>query len=126
GIEYPFKAAWQVAEKVGRLFHFHSPSDEGPLRSAVLNFRFSEELAKHIKPAPIIGPAHELAAGIAGAAPRGAAGSGSITINYSPQVIIQDVGSAKDEFVKALRQHADELVRIVESKLARAARLSFT
>jgi hypothetical protein len=126
GAEYPFKAAWNLAKKVGGLFHFHSPPDYGPLREAVLNFRYGEELARHLTPAPIIAPARELAAGIAGAAPRGAAGSGSITINYSPQVIIQGAGSAKDEFVKALRQHADELVRIVRQKLAREARLSFT
>jgi hypothetical protein len=65
GIEYPFEAAWNVAKKVGSLFHFHSPPDIGPLRDAVLNFRFGEALAAQLTPAPLIAPAVTMARSIA-------------------------------------------------------------
>jgi hypothetical protein len=136
GVEYPFKAAWQVAEKVGGLFHFHSPPDYGPLRDAVLNFRFGEELAARIQPAPVVGAASKMAAGIATpvvrAEPTGQASAGragadnTIHIHYSPHINVTGGPSAKDEWVKAARQHADELVRIIRGKLQREARLSFT
>jgi hypothetical protein len=136
GVEYPFKSAWQVAEKVGGLFHFHSPPDEGPLRDAVLNFRFGEELAARMQPAPIVGAASKMATGIVapvvraepiGQASAGRAGAGNtIHIHYSPHINVTGGPSAKDEWVKAARQHADELVRIIRGKLQREARLSFT
>jgi hypothetical protein len=136
GVEYPFKAPWQVAEKVGGLFHFHSPPDYGPLRDAVLNFRFGEELGARIQPAPVVGAASKMAAGIAapvvraeptGQASAGRAGAGNtIHIHYSPHINVTGGPSAKDEWVKAARQHADELVRIIRGKLQREARLSFT
>ena len=64
-IEYPVKAAEALADKIGGYFKFHSPPAYGPLREAVLNFRFGEELAKHIKWAPVIAASTTLAAGIA-------------------------------------------------------------
>ena len=146
GLEYPFKAAWQVAQKIGGLFHFHSLQIEGPLREALLNFHLGEELARHLKLAPLIVPAVQMASAIAlpfaqrdsasllsvpiirstaaMAMPR--AGR-SITVNYSPTITVQGSGiySSRDEWVKAARQHADELMRIIDSKLNRRSRLEF-
>jgi hypothetical protein len=131
GVEFPFKAAWQVAEKVGGLSQFHSPPDYGPLRDAVLNFRFGEELAARMQPAPVVGVASKMAAPVVRAEPIGQAsanraGAGNtIHIHYSPHINVTGGPSAKDEWVKAARQHADELVRIIRGKLQREARLSF-
>ena len=186
GIEYPFKAAAHVAEKIGGFFHFRSPPAYGPLREAIVNFRFGEELAKHMKPAPAIAASIGMAAGIAaapmiyfpfgelvqpaasavaaphspfGAAPTGIAAAASafflsfprvsgargipeaqtrdslrqprenhtqrggitINVNYSPTIN----GGTRDDWVKAARQHADELMRIIDSKLNRRNRLEF-
>jgi len=61
GLEWPFKAAEHVAEKIGGFFHFHSPPEYGPLRDAVLNFRLGEELATHTKAAPAVHAASQMA-----------------------------------------------------------------
>lgn len=125
GIEYPFKAAWDVAKKVGGLFQFHSPPVEGPLREAVLNFRFGEEVRKHIKQAPVIAASMGMAAGIAAAPVRGASGGGSIVVNYSPTINMRGASGSASDWVKAMRQHADELMRIVREKTFREQRLRF-
>ena len=185
--EWPVKAAESLAEKIGGFFHFHSPPAYGPLREAIVNFRFGEELAKHMKPAPAIAASIGMAAGIAaapmiyfpfaelvqpaasavaaphspfGAAPTRIAAAASafflsfprvsdtrgipeaqtrdslrqprenhtqragitINVNYSPTIN----GGAPDDWIKAARQHADELMRIIDSKLNRRNRLEFT
>jgi hypothetical protein len=53
------------------------------------------------------------------AAERGAV---SITINYAPVI---NGPTSPDEWVKAARRHADELMRIIDAKLARRSRLEF-
>ncbi len=148
-IEYPFKAAWQVAQKIGGLFHFHAPPVEGPLRAAVLDFLLGEKLSKHIKLAPVLGPAVRMAQDIARPltmplpamlAPAlstpappflvrgqigGARRSGGITVNYSPTINISGSASPREEWVTSARQHADELMRIIRDKLYRERRLRF-
>jgi hypothetical protein len=168
GIEYPFKAAEQIAEKIGGFFHFHSPPAYGPLREAVTHFHFGEELAKHMQPWPAIGAATAMAAGIALAVPapvlhlpsnefahpaaevapitlemapvmmaervgrRTAAGTpapanatGGIVIHYSPNVTVNGASGSPEDWLKAMRQHSDELMRVIDSKLNRRSRLEF-
>jgi len=129
-------AAESLAEKIGGYFKFHSPPAYGPLREAIINFRFGEELAKRLQPAPAIGAAAVMAAGIAAAPmvqfnppsmPRAAAAGGGATmiIHYSPTINISAAASAREEFAKTLRQHSDELVRILRDKAWREQRLRF-
>jgi hypothetical protein len=124
GIEYPFLAAWNVARKVGGLLHFHSPPIEEPLREAVLNFHLGEELTKHIKSGPVIALTRDMATHIASAAPRPAVATGILPVTLNVSYTIN--ASSPEEWVKAARQHADELVRIIDAKLSRRARLEFT
>jgi hypothetical protein len=122
--EWPVKAAEGLAEKLGGYFKFHSPPAYGPLRNAILNIRLGEELAKHIAPASVIPPARALVAGIAATAalhPASAAAA-PITINYTPVI---NGAASPDEWVKAARQHAKDLMRIIGSELNREARLAF-
>lgn len=169
GIEWPFKAAEHVAEKIGGFFHFHSPPSYGPLREAILNFNFGEELAKHIKPIAVIGPSITMAAGIAAApmihspfggmaqpaalvmnrfgenvihaapivmadgttsrtadaAPSAAGMGGGIVIHYSPDITVNGGSGSPEDWVKAMRRHSDELMRVIDDKLNRRARLRF-
>jgi hypothetical protein len=157
-IDYQIEAAKSLAAKIGGFFHFHSPPAYGPLREAMLNFRFSDTLADQLKATPkLMAAATGLAAVIAASAlppvrlaaamattatpgtialppptsvstppfvreRREAAGASTqITIHYSPVIN----STSPDEWVKAARQHADELVRIIDSKLYRRDRLKF-
>jgi TP901 family phage tail tape measure protein len=119
----PAEAAEAIAAKIGGFFHFHSPPAYGPLREAVLNFRLGEELAKHMRPLPVVTAAARTAAG-AGATLQRGGGGGGVTINLHYAPVIQGGGSPQ-EWVQAARQHADELMRIIDSKLNRRERLRF-
>jgi hypothetical protein len=139
GSEYPFKAAWGVAKKLGGLLHFHSPPEVGPLRKPALNFRFGEELARHFHAAPIAIAAERMAT--VAAAPTisisehgatvasfgaGERAGGGIVIHYSPSITVNGArGSPADDWVKAARQHAHELIHIIDQQLARRRRLEF-
>jgi hypothetical protein len=79
-----------------------------------------------LRPEAVMVPANRTAREIGAAMPRSIALGGGITVNYSPNISISGNGAAsKDEWVKSARQHADELVRIIEAKLGRRARLAF-
>jgi len=120
-IEYPFRAAWNVAAKIAGLFEHHSPSREGPLREAIINFRLANELAGYMMPAPVACQAGTAAA-IATAATAAAAGGPTIiNLTYSPTIN----GASPGDWVKSARHHADELMRIIEDKLGRRRRLAF-
>jgi hypothetical protein len=147
-IEFPFKAASQIAGKIGGFFHFHSPPAYSPLREAVLNFPFGEELAKRFHVAAVC---TEPAAEIASASMIGAVGEppvlaaipilraednrlkrvatagtpSTMHIHYSPSITINGSASPRDEWVNSARQHADELMRIIKDKLYRERRLQF-
>jgi TP901 family phage tail tape measure protein len=53
----------------------------------------------------------------------GGSGGGSITINYNP--VINGAGGS-DDIKKVLKENADYLVKLIESKMASKARLSFS
>ena len=117
--ELPYKAGVAVAEKIGKLFHFHSPPVEGPLRDALLNFRLGEELAKRMNPTAVMRPAYAMAGAMAGAVGGGRMGNGGIVINLNYSVN----GSTPQDFDP--RKHADHIVRIIRDRLDREQRLRF-
>jgi hypothetical protein len=123
GIEWPFKAAESVAARIGGFFHFHSPPAYGPLREAILNFHLGKELATHIKAASAITAAEHAALPLARSFATEGKGQGapSVTVNVNYTVN----AASPQEWVKAARQHADELMRIIDTKLSRRARLEF-
>src|SRR5262249_2521187 len=50
---------------------------------------------------------------------------GGITVNYSPNITVNGGGGSPGEWRNEMRKHADDLVRIVQEKLGRQARLRF-
>jgi hypothetical protein len=139
-VECPVKAAESLAGKIGGFFRLDSPPADRVLREAILHCGFGEGLAKHFQPTALIRDTQKMAAGIVAAQiaktaapapfpfpqpsgrPAARPSAGPITINYAP--VIKGALSP-DEWVKAARQHADELMRIIGAKLSRQARLEF-
>ncbi|CAA0086885.1 Uncharacterised protein [Starkeya nomas] len=122
----------------------HSPAKVGPL-SDLDRVRFSETLASAIRPGPAVTAARSVAAGMRGAlsdmAPRsaglpigmagaGAGGSGgaaTVQVSYAPSIAIPAGTPAQQSqsFAQQLRDHADELARLVDEALRRRQRKEY-
>jgi TP901 family phage tail tape measure protein len=50
---------------------------------------------------------------------------GSIVIHYSPNITVNGASGSPEDWVKAMRQHGDDVVRLVEDKLSRRDRLRY-
>ncbi len=135
-VSLPGRALEAVAQKLRNLLPF-SPAREGPLRE-LERVRIVQTLAETIRPEPLVAamsaalaPLPMMAATAlraAGAAPARLAVPGwtapaptTVTINYAPVIH----GTGAEDWVKAARRHADELVHIIDMKLARRERLRF-
>jgi hypothetical protein len=131
--EYPFKAAWHIAEKIGRITIGNSPPPEGPLhyldRPGLM-----ETFAGSFHPAPIIRAATRVAAAVAVAAPMmtGAAMAGSAAgapaatsqiIHYAP--VVNGTGLGEKELLRVLERHAHDLKRILDREDERRERTRF-
>ncbi|MCJ8142971.1 tape measure protein [Ancylobacter sp. A5.8] len=119
----------------------HSPAKVGPL-SDLDRVRFSETLASAIRPGPAAAAARSVAAGMRGAlsdiAPRsaglpigtagaGAGGGVTVSVQYSPSVTVP-AGTTQQQaasFAQQLRDHADELARMVDEAVRRQKRLEY-
>jgi len=135
GIEYPFKAAWQIAEKIGRIVIGHSPPPEGPLHE-LGRITIAETIAERIKPGPILSAVNRTAAAVAIAAPMmlgagtamagtGAPGAGAAIVVNAPITINApgaDPATLEKIVVEAFRRHRYELVKAMESELERRER----
>jgi hypothetical protein len=122
----PVHAIEKLAGKMAWFVVGHSPIPEGPLHELNLG----RQIALSLNPAPAmaamrrLGMATMVAAPLmfgAGAGTAAASGGPSIVVNYSVTV----AAGSPDEWVRAARKHGDEIVRIVEARLARRDRLSF-
>jgi hypothetical protein len=134
GLEYPFKATWSVAEKLGRIVIGHSPPPEGPLHE-LGKISISDMIAERIQPAPVLTAIRRTAAAAAiasttviatgaGAAMAGVApgaSGGGIVVN-APITINAGPGANGDELEKvvvaAFEKHRYELLRALERRLA--------
>jgi hypothetical protein len=136
GAEYPFKAAWGIAEKIGRHFIGHSPPPEGPLHE-LGRITIAETIAEHIRAVPIISAVKRTAAAVAIAAPMmagagGAAMAGAIAPGGAPSIVINapitinasggDSAALEKIVVKGFERHRYELLRALESEQARRER----
>jgi hypothetical protein len=115
------EAAGDVAHASARFFLDHSPIPEGPLRDLNLARTITMPLTSRALPAPAIYTASAIAQRLA------IAGGGNTVIHYSPTIHVNgsSSASARDEWVKSARQHADELFRIIKDKTYREQRLRF-
>jgi hypothetical protein len=128
-------ATSKVAHAIARFFVGHSPIPEGPLHNLSLAQTIATSLQSKILINPTIGAAaigHAMPSEIASRTIlpmrwTATARAGGITLNYSPTITVNAVvpHDTADAWVKAARKHADELMRIIDDKLARRARLQF-
>ena len=52
--------------------------------------------------------------------------AGSVTINYSPTINLSgEIATAKDDFIALLKQHKDEILRLIESAKVKEARVAY-
>jgi TP901 family phage tail tape measure protein len=135
-MNYPAEAVEKIMHKVASYLPGHSPAEVGPL-SMLDRMPFSETFAQSIKPAPVIHAVSNLAGALRvamptlvppmGQAARGGSGTGGgqVIIHYQPKVTVNGAGGSPDDWVKAMRRHGDELVRIVKENAFREARLRF-
>jgi len=128
---WPIHALEGVLKKMRAYLPF-SPAKEGPLRD-LHRVRIIETIAESMRPAALgaamsrVGMAAMVAAplmfgGGAGVANAGTGGPAPIVINYAPVI---NGATSPDEWVRAARKHADELVHILDARYSRRDRRAF-
>lgn len=106
----------------------HSPAKTGPLKD-LNKVKIVETIASTIKPFPLMAAMNKslgfISSGLKGNVARGKSGvSAPITVNYNPTVNLGG-NASKDDFAKMLKQHKDEIVRIVKLETERQMRLAY-
>ncbi len=106
----------------------HSPAKVGPLKD-LNKLKIIETIVSTMKPAPLINAMNKnLGLMVSGMKTNGkigvSVGGGSFVINYSPTISMPN-GANKEEFVKLLKQHKDEVVSLFKRELERRERLAY-
>ena len=106
----------------------HSPAKVGPLKD-LNKLKIIETIVSTMKPAPLINAMNKnLGLMMSGMKTNGKIGVGvgnsSFVINYSPTISMPN-GANKEEFVKLLKQHKDEVVSLFKRELERRERLAY-
>jgi len=107
----------------------HSPAKMGPLKD-LHKIKLIETIAATIKPAPLISAMNKALSfksnPITMSNLRQGNSGGAISINYSPTVNISGGSQQeKEEFLQILKQHKDEILRIVKAEKIRQERLAY-
>lgn len=106
----------------------HSPAKTGPLKD-LHKVKIVETIASTIKPLPLM-TAMNKSLGIfsgglkANVARAGRTASPSIVITYNPTITISGAES-KEEFLKMLKKHKDEIVNIIKREFERKERVAY-
>ena len=107
----------------------HSPAKIGPLKD-LHKIKLIETIAATIKPAPLMSAMNKALSFKSNpksmtSSRQGNSGAG-ISINYSPTVNISGASQQeKEEFLIMLKQHKDEILRIVKAEKQRNVRLAY-
>lgn len=105
----------------------HSPAKTGPLKD-LHKLKISETIAANIKPLPIISAMNNalrpVTAPVKANVARGKSTGSSVVIHYSPTITITGSDS-KDEFLKMLKRHKDEVVAIMKRETERRERVAY-
>jgi TP901 family phage tail tape measure protein len=131
-------AAQKLLDKVKKLakdirdFFPFSPAKTGPLKD-IHKIKLVETIAAGVKPAPMLSAINRVAGATAnafgggGAAPSFGGGGGGASITYAPNITFSGgiTSSSKLEFSQMLRQHADEIMRLIKSETDKKSRLSY-
>jgi TP901 family phage tail tape measure protein len=119
----------KVAKKIRSYLPF-SPAKAGPLRD-IHRIKLIETVAATIKPAPLVNAIHGATSQALGAFNRPPAlalsgnsgGGASVVVNYSPT--INTNGAPGADFMAQLRQHKEEIARLVTDAMQRGARVKY-
>lgn len=120
----------KVTQKVRNFLPF-SPAKEGPLRD-LHRIRLVETIAATIVPAPLVKAMQGAVSGLFGPLQRqpalapvsaGSGGGGTVTVNYSPTINV--TGGDATGFADMLRQHKEEIARLVQDAMQRQKRTTF-
>lgn len=107
----------------------HSPAKIGPLKD-LHKVKLIETIASTIKPAPLFTAMNKALNFKAKPISVNASGygnsGGSISIHYNPTVSINGASpQAKEDFIQMLRQHKDEILRLVRTEKQKQMRLAY-
>lgn len=105
----------------------HSPAKVGPLKD-LNKVKIVETIASTIKPLPLQNAMNKslnlMTSGLKVNKVRNGTTGASFVINYNPTVTISGAES-KEEFVKLLKRHKDEIVNIIKRESERQMRLAY-
>ncbi len=106
----------------------HSPAKTGPLKD-LNKLKIIETIVSTMKPAPLMNAMNKnLGLMVGGMKANGkiriGVGGGSFVINYSPTISMPNGGN-KEDFVKLLKQHKNEVVSLFKRELERKERLAY-
>jgi len=126
----PVEAVKGVVQRIRNLLPF-SPAKEGPLKD-INKIKLVETIAENVKPEPLknaMSKVLDVVKNIPLPLPAFAGshgGSGTVTVNYSPNVYINGASpQAKDDFMAMLKQHKDELLKMIRDAQMKQARLAY-
>ena len=107
----------------------HSPAKIGPLKD-LHKVKLIETIAATIKPAPLFAAMNKALSfkskPISMGNPRQGSASGSVSIHYNPNISINGASpQVKEDFAKMLKQHKDEILKMIQAENHRQARLAY-
>lgn len=106
----------------------HSPAKTGPLKD-LHKVKIVETIASTIKPLPLMAAMNKSLSFISGGLKANVARGGrttspSIIITYNPTITISG-SESKEEFLKMLKKHKDEVVNIIKREFERKERVAY-
>jgi len=107
----------------------HSPAKIGPLKD-LHKVKLIETIAATIKPTPLFSAMNKALSFKAkpismGNSKQNGVG-GTVSIHYNPTVSINGASpSAKDDFAQMLKQHKDEILKLIKAENQRQMRLAY-
>ena len=105
----------------------HSPAKTGPLKD-LHKVKIVETIASTLKPLPLMNAINKtlgvFSGGLKTNVRGGSSAPASIVVTYNPTITISRTES-KEEFLKMLKKHKDEIVKIINSEFKRKERLSY-
>ncbi len=107
----------------------HSPAKIGPLKD-LHKVKLIETIAATIKPAPLFSAMNKAlsfkAKPISMGNSRQANIGGTVSIHYNPNVLINGASpQVKEDFTQMLKQHKDEILKLVKAEKQRQMRLAY-
>jgi TP901 family phage tail tape measure protein len=132
----PIEAIKSIVQKMRDYLPF-SPAKEGPFRD-LHRVKIVETIAMAMKPAPMIRAMQYVTASASrqlgtpptlggGTSFAGGGGAGGIHVVYSPQITISGGATpqAQESFTNMLKQHKDDIMRLIDEAVSRRNRTSF-